>query len=412
MISELDQLLPEASVLVLEESHIIEARRVHLTASRHPCVAEVRAAPTQDERHAGLLARTVARPLNVCAVLPGVEYGVVAAAALADAWGLPGSGVPAARALRDKLELRRLAAAHSIAQPTFAEATGPKDVEAMRERHGGECVLKPANRQASLGVVLLGPDDDSEDAWRHSVTAGEPRLYIDYPDTARYLVEERLHGPEVSVEALVHRGTIGFFNITAKDVLPGRHPVEVGHTVPAPADGQESALRAATEALVDAIGFSTGTLHAEWVLTRGRPHLIECAGRLPGDRIRTLIDLAYGGSGILTGLLGLLAGEGPVPPRPALRGAAIRFLPMPTVDGTDAVVHSVTGVDEVRRTSDIETVEISAAEGTPVSETTNSWQRAGYVVATGPGPAEAAATARAAASLVTITARSSGPAGA
>lgn len=62
--------------------------------------------------------------------------------------------------------------------------------------------------------------------------------------------------------------------------------------------------------------------------------------------------------------------------------------------------------------SDVELVEISAAEGTPVSETTSSWQRAGCVVATGPGPAEAAATARAAASLITVTARPSGSAGA
>ncbi|MBT2676852.1 ATP-grasp domain-containing protein [Streptomyces sp. ISL-14] len=404
IMAELDRLLPEASVLILEEPHVIDARNIRTAASQYRCVAEVRAAPTQDELNAGDLARTVVRPPRVRAVLPAVEYGVVAAAVLADAWGLPGGGVRAARILRDKRELRRTAAAHALAQPAFAEATGPADVRALRARHGGECVLKPANRQASLGVVLLGPDDDAEAAWHHTVTADEPRLRVNYPDAARYLVEERLHGPEVSVEALVHQGTIGFLNITAKDVLPGRHPVELGHTVPAPPGAAEDTLRAAMAGLVDALGFATGILHAEWVLTRGRPHLIECAGRLPGDRIHSLIDLVYGGDGILADLLALMAGEGPVPARTARRGAAITFLPTPAAQGSDTVVHSVTGTDKAEQLDGVEEVSVSAVPGSAVVATTSSWQRAGYVIATGTGPTEAARTARAAASLITITA--------
>ncbi|MGW7046861.1 ATP-grasp domain-containing protein [Streptomyces avermitilis] len=411
ILSELDRLLPEASVLILEEPHVIDARDVHRAAARHRCVAEVRAAPTQDERNAEHLARTVARPPRVRAVLPAVEYAVVAAAVLADAWGLPGAGVRAARILRDKRELRRIAAAHSLAQPAFSEAHGPADVQAWRERHGGECVLKPANRQASLGVVLLGPDDDAEAAWHHTVTAEEPRLHVPYPDAARYLVEERLHGPEVSVEALVHQGTIGFSNVTAKDVLPGRHPVELGHTVPASPAGAHDALHAAMTGLVAALGFCTGILHAEWVLTRGRPHLIECAGRLPGDRIHSLIDLAYGGEGILSDLVHLMAGEGPAPARAALRGAAITFLAMPAAHGPDTVVHCVTGTDKAEQLDSVEEVVLSAVPGTAVVETTSSWQRAGYVIATGTGPAEAARTARTAASLVTVTAGSAEVAG-
>jgi hypothetical protein len=68
--SELDRLLPEASVLIFEEPHIIDARDVRRAALRHRCVAEVRAAPTQDERNAEELARAVARPPRVRAVLP------------------------------------------------------------------------------------------------------------------------------------------------------------------------------------------------------------------------------------------------------------------------------------------------------------------------------------------------------
>ncbi len=395
LMAEIDRLLPPRSVLVVEEPHVIEARGVHTAAAVHRCVAEVLAAPTQDEARAGELALLVPRPLGVRAVMPAVEYGVVGAAALAAAWGLSGAGTDAARLLRDKLALRRAAAGRDISQPAFAEATGPADVDALRSRHGGRCVLKPANRQASLGVVLMDPEDDTADAWRHTVAADEPRLRVRYADTARYLVEERLDGPEVSVEALVHEGVVGFLNVTAKQVLPGPYPVELGHTVPAHEDGPggvaRDALADATAELVAAVGFSTGVLHAEWVLSKGRPYLIECAGRLPGDHIPDLVDLAYGGEGLLAGLLALLSGHGPRPPRPAARAAAIRFLPTPAAPG--AVIRSVSGIADAEALDDVRQVVVALREGTEIGPVTNSWQRAGHVIATGTTSQEAARTA-------------------
>lgn len=402
LMAEVDRLLPPGSVLVVEEPHVIRARDVHTAAAGHRCVAGVLAAPTQDEVRAGELASLVPRQPGVRAVMPAVEYGVVAAAALAAAWGLPGAGTEAARLLRDKLALRRAAARRDVPQPAFTEATGPADVDALRARHGGRCVLKPANRQASLGVVLMDPGDDTAEAWRHTVAADEPRLRVHYADTARYLVEERLDGPEVSVEALVHEGVVGFLNVTAKQVLPGPYPVELGHTVPAPEDGPGGAAREAlahaTAELVAAVGFSTGVLHAEWVLSDGRPHLIECAGRLPGDHIPDLVDLAYGGEGLLAGLLALLSGDGPRPPRPAAQGAAIRFLPTPTAPG--AVVRSVSGVTDAEALDGVQRVAVALREGTGIGPVTNSWQRAGHVLATGTTPQEAARTAERAAAAV------------
>lgn len=382
MTAELDRLLPEDCVLILEEPHVMEARGVTGAAARHRCVAAVHPAPTQDEKHPDRLTDLVQRPPNVRAVVPAVEYGVVAAAVLARSWGLPGSGPGAARFLRDKLELRKTAGRHGIAQPDWAEAAEPDDVERFRARYGGACVLKPANRQASLGVQLLTADDDTPSAWLHTTSADEPRLRARYADDARYAVEERLTGPEVSVEALAQGGRVGFANITAKKVLPGRYPVELGHSVPAPLTEEWSTLlRAATAELVDAIGFGTGILHAEWVLTRGRPHLIECAGRLPGDRIHSLIDLAYDHD-ILRDLMSLLEGGGPAPARPAVRGAAVRFLSLPALPASE--VTEVTAVDEARALPGVAELVVNVTPGTPTGEVTNSWQRAGYVITTGP----------------------------
>jgi phosphoribosylamine-glycine ligase len=98
----------------------------------------------------------------------------------------------------------------------------------------GSFVVKPANRQASLGVVIVHPGESPAEAWRECVGADEGPQLARREFRWRYLVEEYLRGQEYSVEALVVGGEIVFSNVTAKRVLPGRHPIECGHVVPAP----------------------------------------------------------------------------------------------------------------------------------------------------------------------------------
>ncbi|WP_329455138.1 ATP-grasp domain-containing protein [Streptomyces sp. NBC_01497] len=397
MLGKLDESLPAGSVLVLEEPAVIAARGIEDLGERHACVGALLPAASQDERHPHRIADTLPRPAGVVAVVPVVEYGVVVAAALAEAWGLPGAGLKAARVLRDKALLRATAAGSGIAQPEWAGVEGPDDVARFRAVHGGECVLKPAGRQASLGVRLLGPDDDIAAAWAHTTGADEPALHATYPGTAHYLAEQRLHGPEVSVEALVHEGAVGFTNITAKSVLDSSHPVETGHTLPAELpESVAVALREAVARLAEATGFGSGILHSEWILVDGRPHLVECAGRLPGGAITVLVDLAYD-TDILHDLLRVLRGTGPVAPIPARRGAAVRFL-----TAAPGTVTAVRGADDARAVPGVEEVHLSVAAGDTVRATTSSWERAGFVVATAPASPEAARTAEHALSLITV----------
>jgi biotin carboxylase len=401
ILPELEARLPERSVLIVDEPAVIEARGVRGQTARFRCVAGVVEAPTQDDQHPDAVVAALPRPPRVRAVIPGVEYGVVGAAALAEAWGLPGAGLAAARVFRDKALLRTLAGGAGIAQPRWAVVAGPEEVEAFRTRHGAACVIKPANRQASLGVQLLGPGDDAHALWAHTVEASEPKLRADYDGAARFLVEQRVYGSEVSVEVIVRQGVTRLRNITAKTVQGSRFPVELAHTVPAalpPATVE--ALYEAQERLVTASGFRDGVLHAEWILgddvRDGGPYLVECAGRLPGDGIPALIDLAYGGS-FIGDLLGVLeGGDGPAA-RDATAGAAVRFLSAPA-----GVVEAVLGEDEARRAVGVHTVHVSAVPGARVGEATSSWERAGHVVATGADGAAAALNADAAAGRITF----------
>ena len=395
-LTDLDAVLPPRSVVVLEEPEVIAARGVQQAPGQHRCVAALVAAPTQTEGDPAQLVAAVARPPGVRAVIPAVEYGVVGAAALAQAWKLPGAGLAAARAMRDKIRLRDTAAADGVIQPKYQQVSGPGEVAAFRDRHGGQCVLKPANLQASLGVRLLGPDDDVEAAWTATTAAHEPKLLAHRP-APRYLVEERVHGPEVSVETLVSDGVPGFTNMTAKLVQPGLSPVEFGHVVPADlTDSVRQQLDAAVRALVAATGYGHGVLHSEFILGPTGPCLVECAARIPGDSIDVLIDLAYGGS-LLADYLAVLEGRRPAPPRRAQRAAAIRFLPAPA--GT---VTAVSGVEHAAVVNGVHEALVTAAPGQLLKPVASSWDRCGHVIATGADGAAAVRTAETACAMVTI----------
>lgn len=398
VLADLDKLLPAGAVLVIDEPDVIEARGAIEKAKAFPCVAGIRLAPTQDEPHAERLVTLLERPARAEAVIPAVEYGVVGAAVLARAWGLPGAGPAAARTMRDKIAMRTVAGAAGIAQPQWAVAEAAGDVAAFRDRHDGRCVLKPSNRQASLGVRVLGPDDDIAAAWQHCTQADEPMLRARYALPRRYLVEQRLDGPEVSAETLVHAGQAGFTNITAKAVLRGICPVEIGHVVPAELPpGSESALAERVRELVRATGFQHGVLHSEWILVNARePHFIECAARLPGDSIDVLIDLAYGGR-FTEDYLAVLEGRGPVPPRRNQGAAAIRFLTART-----GVVREIAGREAAAAVPGVREVTLAVTPGAIVGPVTSSWSRLGHVIATGADAREAAVRAVTAASLVSF----------
>jgi biotin carboxylase len=375
----IDRKVPSGSIVVIEEPDIIRKRELHSAPAGFDCLDRIVPATYQQSTEALDLAVERAAARSVAAVVPGTEYAVPVAAALAAKLGLPGATEPAAHTLRDKVRLREVAGAGGVRNPRWREVHGPEDILGFAGT--GPVVVKPANRQASVGVQLLDSVDATTAAlaWERTSSAAEYEHVPDRPLDWRFLAEERLQGPEYSVEALVRRGEIVFENITAKTVIPGPYPVELGHLLPAPLDpdtqlGFETAIRA----LVAALGFQTGILHAEWILTESGPTLIECAGRCPGDHLTDLVDLAYD-TRIRLALIDLLAGRSVELPRSPKRTSAIRFLA-----AEPGTVTEVAGVDTAKVLPGVHAVEVSVEVGQDVRPWASSWDRAGHVIATGP----------------------------
>ncbi|MGW5671479.1 ATP-grasp domain-containing protein [Micromonospora sp. NPDC003776] len=388
--------LPAGSVVLVEEPDVIRRRGLEPFCAGLPLVSRLVPAEYQTGLDVDALLAREPGLSTARLVMPGLEYGVGAAARLADRLGLPGAGVAAADVFADKHRMRLLADRAGLANPAYELVDDPARAEEFARRHGGRCVLKPTRRAGSLGVQLVTDPAEIARWWAASAAPAEPDEATARGLPTEVLVEQLLDGSEHSVELLVADGETIFANVTDKRIIGGRYPVESGHTVPsALPEPARRALREAAVRLAEAAGFRTGMLHSEWILTDGAPTLVECAGRMPGDMITALISIAYEWD-VITAYLSMLRGGRPAaPPARPTGAAAVEFLVAPP--------GRVTGVDGRRaalRVPGVLDVQIDVAVGATTRDVTSSAHRSGHVLAWGGDPAEAEGAARKAADQI------------
>ncbi|MGH3248482.1 MAG: ATP-grasp domain-containing protein [Trebonia sp.] len=380
MLTALDHSRPARSVVVLEEPDLWRAKGLEDKSRAHPCFGSfVFGRYQQDDQYLDAAARVG----EVTAIAPGLEYAVVAAARLAEIRGLPGAGPSAAGILRDKFLLRTVTRSAGMPCPGFRKISSAEELAKFGENRS--FVLKPTNRQASVGVIRVCAGTDPYRAWSDSTTASEGNQTANRDLCWEYMAEDYLEGPEFSTECLVRDGQLIFCNVTAKTVLEGEHPVEIGHAVPGWGQDELPIWCSSAQSLIKATGFATGMLHAEWILTASGPCLVECAGRPPGDRITELIDLAYGES-FVSAWARLLSGANPLYPQVPSRAAAIRFLSGLRSQPKSSVLAAARGIPGVVR------VEVKVPEvvnDSPPQSVRSSWDRQGSAIAVADSPAEA-----------------------
>jgi biotin carboxylase len=399
---------PDDSVIYVEEPDIVRKRHVRdavdgLGFVRGLIEWEYNLPGKADEFFAAH------RDLAPSAIVPAIEYATPFAARLAERYGLPGAGLGAAQILRDKALLRQVSGAAGIANPESAAVTGPAGVRAFMAEHPGPVVLKPANRQASVGTQVIHDPAGIEAAWSDCLVQDEGIFVPDRPMELSMLAERYVRGPEYSVEMLVRDGGSLFANVTGKRLFPGPRPVELAHIVPAeiPADLARE-LTEQTLRVVDAVGFRDGIVHCEWIVSDGVPYLVECAGRLPGDGILDIVTAAYPVE-LLRCYYALMKGEELTPqelPEQAAGGAAVWFVSM-----EPGVVEAVHGVAEAQRAEGVFLAVVTVGPGHRFDGLRSSWDRAGIVMTRADTPDEALRLAREAAELIRIDTRPAGDPG-
>lgn len=372
------------SVILVDEPDVIRKRRVTEAVEGAPMLRELVDWEYQLPGAADEFFNTYP-DLDPLSVVPLVEYATPFAARLAERYGVPGATSGAAQVLRDKEQLRRVSRAAGVPNPLSQAVESPEDVLRFMAEHPGSVVLKPANRQASLGTKILHSPDEVEQAWQECVAQDEGIMVPDREIALRMLVEQYIRGDEYSVEMLVREGVPLFTNITAKVLFPGPRPVELGHLVPAELpQALDAQLRGQTAAVLRAVGFGSGIVHCEWIVSDGVGYLVECAGRFPGDGIPMLIEHAYPVK-LAKHFYTIMRGETPPPlPQLAEGGAAVRFLR--TEQGE---VLSVEGIEEAEAVQGVLHASVGLHPGDTVGELLSSWDRGGSVMTVGSTSREA-----------------------
>lgn len=396
-----DRFLPPQSVLYVEEPDVAEQRGAAEKLAGFPCIREVLDWEYQLPGAADRFYHRY-RDEPVVAVIPATEYSVPFAARLAERYGLPGATLGAAQILRDKSLLRIVTSAAGIANPVSKQVTNADEVREFARRYPGTMIIKPSNRQGTVGTLIVNDPSEIDRAWAAAVAQDESVYVPKRGLPLRMLAEQFIAGTEYSVEMLVQDGVRRFANVTDKVLFPGVRPIEMGHVVPADIPvALSDALIAATEQVADAVGFRSGFLHCEWIVTaEGTPYLVECAGRLPGDWIVALIEYAWP-IDIINRYFKVMRGEHPGGvPAEAATVCAVWFLP-----STSGVVERVEGLEEASAVPDVIAVECLVALGDRTHELRSSWDRAAAAIAWAPSAEEAREAAATAISKIRIKVR-------
>ncbi len=232
--------------------------------------------------------RALADRYDLAGVFTWTEWYLVPVARLARQLGLPTTVPEAMQACRNKATSRTLFARHGVPSAASVSVRTRAEAEVAAERIGYPVVLKPAAHAASIGVIRADTPEQLTAAFEFAdQAAGLGR------ESTSVLVEEYLDGPEVSAECVTYGGETTVVAVTRKTVSAPPYFEELAHSVDA-ADPLLDVVAPAARAAIHALGITDGVCHVEMRLVDGRPRLVEVNGRIAGDMIGHLVQLATG----------------------------------------------------------------------------------------------------------------------
>jgi predicted ATP-grasp superfamily ATP-dependent carboligase len=259
-------------------------------ASVVPLVDEARLIPNQEALVEA--ACEVAAHRRVAGTFSYDETLIVSTAHIADKLGLPGLTIDGVENCRNKHRNRRRLTADGLPQPQYAFVRSLEEARDAAERIGYPVVLKPQGMGASIGVIRAQEADGLDGAFEVAYGAsygGNPAY------EGGVLVEEMLSGPEISIDGVVFRGEYEPLILARKKVGLEPYFEEIGHVVdpedPLLADPE---LRDVLRRGHQALGLEYGMTHTEVMLTPRGMVIVEVNGRLGGDLIPYLGQLATG----------------------------------------------------------------------------------------------------------------------
>lgn len=288
------------------------------------------------------------------------------------------------RYFTDKGYMRQRWAEHGVAQPEFLICTTAEEIENAIRQIGYPCIVKPCMMWGSRGVSKVNNETDFPFATKFA---------MDNARGNRYIVEQCMTGTEVSVEGLFKDGRAYILAKADKELQQHdnyRVTVQINYEAalpPAVLQEIDDLVSAAGRAM----GFESGALHAECMVTSEGVKMIEMAGRPGGGHIFGAIVEAVSGISMPQALTQILLGENVDPSAKYHRGACYKFFNAPS-----GIFQSVDNLEAARAMPGIIDLGFTMAPGTHVHAMDHGANRPGFVVSQGANREEAIQRAEAA----------------
>ena len=212
------------------------------------------------------------------------EPGMLVAARLREALGLPGMKVEETLPFRDKEIMKQALDAAGLRTPRHARCTTADEMRDAAERIGFPLIVKPIAGAGSADTYRVDDDEGLEEVLHK--TRHVPEVSV----------EEFIRGEEYTFDTICADGEILYWNIawyrpapllarTEQWISPQTitlRDVEAPHLAP----GRELG-----RAVIEALGFRTGFTHMEWFLTAdGEAVFGEIGARPPGARSTEIMN--------------------------------------------------------------------------------------------------------------------------
>ncbi len=242
------------------------------------------------------------------------ESTVTTVAAVADALGLPGIGVPAAVQCRNKLLMRQAHERAGAPIPGYRYVDTEAAAVAAGETFGYPVILKPTMGAGSNYVFRVDDADEMRLRFGQAIAGIEKMFWAtSEPDGLELgpqglIVESFLDGKEYLIEALAWDDEVYLGSVVDRITAEGATFDDDVHHAPTtlPPDALAKVHRAVRLG-AHAQGLRRSVMHAEVRFHHDEPHLLEIAARVGGggldkiarlsadyDPIRAVVDVARG----------------------------------------------------------------------------------------------------------------------
>jgi len=328
---------------------------------------------------------------NVCGVITvASDMPMRSVAAVAEEMGLIGVSSETAVKATNKADMRRAFEENGVASPKSCRVSNKEEFNKAVENFDKNFIIKPADNSGSRGIYLVENKLDAERAYEYSHR---------FSRGGEVVVEEFMSGPEVSVELLAVNGEHHVLQVTDKLTTGAPHFVEIGHSQPSRLPKTDvEAIKALAIQAAKAVGIENGPGHAEIILTKDGPKMVEIGARMGGGCITTHLVPLSTGINMTKATIQTALGETPDIESKYQRGSAIRFIIPPI-----GRVTKISGIQEATSLLGVETVEIQCKVGQTVGKLESGASRIGYVIAHAQTPEEAVKICEAALKRIKIS---------